>query len=144
MNAAITETKERLGATYFNREVIFPKTAEYSDVDQYFMENPCWFFKVFIEPTTGHFTALVNDYSAAEREHKGVIPFPRPSNWRWHAHGDPYQAGFRAYRERKGITDNPYPRPADSAPRPSPDDSAKSDYWRWYDGWRKADREDGN
>ncbi len=46
----------------------------------------------------------------------------------------PYMLGYKAYRERKGVRNNPFPYPGDDK-----DDEGKSDYWQWYAGWSKAD-----
>lgn len=43
----------------------------------------------------------------------------------------PYEEGYRAYRNRAGVIDNPYPR-------------GSMEHEQWYDGWRKADIDDGN
>jgi hypothetical protein len=42
-----------------------------------------------------------------------------------------YLEGVKAYNDRKGASDNPYP-------------NWTIEHDLWYDGWRQADREDGN
>lgn len=45
----------------------------------------------------------------------------------------PYEQGYKAYGDRLGTTDNPYPYPGDDAPDSDP-------HWRWYHGYVQAER----
>lgn len=48
----------------------------------------------------------------------------------------PFELGYKAWYNKQGINENPFPYPGDLK-----DPEGKSDYWLWYAGWQKADRE---